>query len=591
MSDRNPYPPSPRRPADEPPDDILYAPLEVSAGEARDEELGLELHVTDAGALHARPLDPGEEIEAVISAGALTLSVLRGIDEVGTGDVVIPIVGDGDNAVVRQTLAHGTGAITLTAERLLGLVWQSTVPARSLHASVDDDGEGRVIAFSVRRDALDDIEVEKNFGRLRSATLTGAASCAVVLDTPLRILEGEEYVEGPKGVIEQELRAFVGREATGGTTVVGAAASGAATGAIAADVARSQPTEPLPPLGGRGDDLPPPTAPPGEGTGSSLPKWLLPAAAAVIAALAIGLGVLLLAGGDDEPTAAAGANTRGPSAEFVTAVTGPVRRLNRSAEITGRQLARTATSAHLARVSRTATQQLAVVQEQRGRVADLQVGRSRERVARGTLSRAIQAHRTYLTTLSRIDGLEAGPAREQFARLRSQSQRTLNQYRAFFALAPSLPQGVTSAGLADLSGVNDAIKDRKRIEDETAAEADRDERSGGGGGSGGDGGVDGGPVLSNVYGADLGSLIEVGAEYCDRTPGAVNNFLYTFEIRRGGATIAQDSYNASQTRACNSISMTFGDGFALGFYEVAVTVNNLTNNVSGSAVGSFQVVN
>lgn len=344
------------------------------------------------------------------------------------------------------------------------------------------------------------------------------------------------------------------------------------------------PTSPLPPLG-------PPQFPdpPQPSQGGGIPKWLLPVAAgAVILLLGAVLAFVLLSGDDDSATAS---SAEGPSAEYLSAVSGPVARLNRSAEITGRALTRASRSRDVARIARTADQQLTVVVTTRARIADIPAGPA-DRAARGSLSRATQAHRTLLTSLARLDDLETAQARAQVKRIRTQSQRVLGQYRAFFAEAPSLPKGITSAGLTDLSGLNQALADKLKKEQEAAA---ADEASGGGG-EGDSGGSSSssssrGPVITSPYGSDIGSLIEVGAQYCDRTPGAVNDFIYSFQIRRGGAVLAEDSYGASQTRACNSISTTFNDSFGLGSYEVVVSVNNLTNNVSASAVGSLNVTN
>lgn len=357
-------------------------------------------------------------------------------------------------------------------------------------------------------------------------------------------------------------------------------------------------TEPLPPLPSAGGDPPPPggpaqdhgePSPPGR---HRMPRWLPPAIAVlVIAGLAVAL-VFVLIGGDDEPATAEAAG--GASTEFLAAAQGPVRQLNRSAQVSGRVLTRASRPNDVNRIARMASQQLAVVQEARQRLSEIPAP-GPDRAARGALSRATQAHRTYLVSLSRLDTIPTARARAQLSRLRTQAQKTLGQYRAFFALASGLPKGITSAGLADLSGLNQALIAKQKQERE-AAEAEQQSSTGGGSGGSGSGGDTGGspsgvPVISGVYGSDNGSFVAVGADYCDRTPGAVNDFIYTFEIRRNGVTVASDSYGASQTRACNGISMTFDDVFALGSYEVVVRVSNLTNNVSASATGSLSVVN
>ncbi len=90
---------------------------------------------------------------------------------------------------------------------------------------------------------------------------------------------------------------------------------------------------------------------------------------------------------------------------------------------------------------------------------------------------------------------------------------------------------------------------------------------------------------------DRGPFVEISASYCDHTPGAVNDFVYTFRVVQGGSVLAEGGYPASQTRACNDLYYTFEDSFPLGTYEVQVLVENLTNTVSGSGVGSLSVIN
>jgi hypothetical protein len=294
--------------------------------------------------------------------------------------------------------------------------------------------------------------------------------------------------------------------------------------------------------------------------------------------------VLLLVAGDDDPEPAT-ANEAGPSPEYVTAIQAPIRRLTDSAEVTGRVLARASRQGDLARVGRMATQQLVVVQAARTRIADIPAG-SREVEARGALSRATQAHRTYLASLSRLPAADPASGRERLRRIRADARRTLAGYRAFYAQVPDVPKGITAAGLSDLSGLAEALQDKQRAAEESPVPDEPSDEGGGG-----DEGPDGGPVVSNVATTDRGGFVEISARYCDRTPGAVNDFVYTFRVVRDGVVLAENSYAASQTRACNDLYQTFDDSFALGSYEVQVVVENLTNNVSGSAVGTLRVIN
>ena len=71
----------------------------------------------------------------------------------------------------------------------------------------------------------------------------------------------------------------------------------------------------------------------------------------------------------------------------------------------------------------------------------------------------------------------------------------------------------------------------------------------------------------------------------------MNDFVYTFRIVQGGTVLAEDSSTASQTRACNHLYQSFIDDYPLGTYEVQVIVDNLTNQVSGSAAGTLTVIN
>ena len=345
------------------------------------------------------------------------------------------------------------------------------------------------------------------------------------------------------------------------------------------------------------DESPDPVPPsePSEPSSGGLAKWVLPAAAgAIILALVVALIVVLAGGGDDSADAASAASSKGPSPEYVSAVTGPVRRLNASAKVTGRSLTRASREKDIALIARSADQQLVVVQAARSQIADIQTG-PREAAARGALSRATQSHRALLTSLSRIDTLDTAKARAQVGKVRNQARSTLEQYRAFFSQVPSAPKGITAAGLADLSGLTQAIAARQRAEAQAAADAEAAadaaaSRGSGGPSSGSSGSSSSGALqISRAYGSDNGGVIEVGADYCDRTPGAVNEFVYTFQIRSGGAVLAEDGYTASQTRACNTVSLNFSDEFYSGSYEVVVSVNNLTNNVSATATGSLTV--
>lgn len=313
----------------------------------------------------------------------------------------------------------------------------------------------------------------------------------------------------------------------------------------------------------------------------------------------VGLVVALVfaLGGSDEAAAdSSSARASGPDGEYVAAVRPPLSRLSTSVKVTSRSLANASRPRDVARVSRTARQQLALVQEMRSRIADVP-RTDQSRRAAGELSRATQAHRQYLIALSRVSSLPAKRALKSLPGARNEARKALVHYRAVGRQIPGSVGGITTSGIADISGLRTALRakvaDEERAEREAAEARERaraasrpaaPSNSGSSGGS-----TYSGPVVSGVTGHDAGGTINVSASYCDRTPGAVNQFRYTFTLN--GQSYASDSYTASQTRACNQISWNFPDGFPLGPYSITVTVDNLTNNVSGSGTGSVSVVN
>lgn len=329
-------------------------------------------------------------------------------------------------------------------------------------------------------------------------------------------------------------------------------------------------------------------APPAPSSPPSWPRW---SAMIVVGLLALaGALVIGLRGGGNDATAG-GASDRAETAAYARSLDPVLRRLTDSARVTGRALARAGDASDVARVGRTASQQLAVVQGARAHIA-ARPAPVAQRAAGGALSRAMQAHQTYLSALSRLPSAAPVEANPGASRLAIQAQRVIRLYRQFARRLPGASSGITSVGLGDLAGLRQALGARARaaeaerqaqIAREQAASEPRSFTPPSQSSSGG-------PVISRVGAGDAGSYISVSADYCDRTPGAVNEFVYGFEISSGGSIVAQDSYVASQTRACNTISMTFSDGFAVGLYDVVVTIDNLTNAVSTRASGTLSVV-
>ena len=359
----------------------------------------------------------------------------------------------------------------------------------------------------------------------------------------------------------------------------------------------SDPASSLPPL-----REPPPD--PSPEPGIRLPRWVLPAAGVLLLGLVAAVAILLVAGDNADGSSEADAAEPTPSTEYVTAVRGSLRRLTDSSRVTGRILARASDAGDVARIGRMATQQLEVVQAARARVADIQTGPA-ERKARGALSRATQAHRAYLASLARLTDADLERARGGLNQIRTQARRTLVHYKAFFVEVPSAPKGITVAGLSDLAGLGQALEAKQRAveEAEAAAEAKAEaeaeaarererEQQGPAEDEGSEGSFPpGGPTVSNVATTDRGGFVEISASYCDRTPGAVNDFFYTFRVVQAGTVLAENGYAASQTSACNDLYITFEDVFPLGTHEVQVIVDNLTNAVSGSAAGTLSVIN
>lgn len=350
-------------------------------------------------------------------------------------------------------------------------------------------------------------------------------------------------------------------------------------------------------------DSPKPEPPDDERKKKLVRNGLIAGAAVLIVGLAVAL-IVVLAGGSDDGAASADAKpaasrAQGPDGEYVAQIRPHVKRLSESARVTGRALGVASRPRDVPRVARTARQQMVLVQQVRGRVADVPAGHT-SRKARGELSRATQAHRQYLGTLSRIAQLPTPRALKSLPRAQKQARKALRHYRAFSREAPGMIGGITTAELADMSGVRSALNAKRTKEQEAEREAAEASAaaaraaapsSSGGSSSTGGGNSNNGPAVEGVSGQDIGGSVAISARYCDRTPGAVNSFVYIFYIRASsGETVASDSYSSSQTRACNDISWSFPDHFPLGSYTASVTVDNLTNGVTGSGSGSFSVV-
>lgn len=214
-----------------------------------------------------------------------------------------------------------------------------------------------------------------------------------------------------------------------------------------------------------------------EGTRGRGPlPWVLLAGGAVIVVLVVAL-IWALTGstpGADESDAAAESAppaATAPDAEYARAARPAVQRLTDSASVTGRVLARSARAADVARVERMASQQLGVVIEARADIAELPRDGA-NKAATKSLLRATEAHRGYLQQLLRTSGLPPAAAVASLQGTRRQATRALEGYRTFLAEVPEMPRGITTAGLADLSGYRTALAAKRRAAEEAAREQD-----------------------------------------------------------------------------------------------------------------------
>lgn len=319
------------------------------------------------------------------------------------------------------------------------------------------------------------------------------------------------------------------------------------------------------------------------------------------AAATLGVGLLIAGCG----TSARQAPTQDGAHAVGVAVAPQVERLAASAQATQRVLDRTSRAGDLAGVRRMAVQQMAVVQKAQTAVMSAPAADGRARTARGTLIRAMGAHRDYLRELSRLTALPPDQATERVRLAARDAQAARAAYGNFARLTFDATTAQAIA-LGDVSGVRMAVADRLRADRARAARelaarqaaerreaaraaAARPSYSPGYGPAPSSGDSHRQPVVSSVVAVDQGSTLGITASYCDRTPGSMNDFRYTFLVMNNGYVVAQDSYMASQTRACNGVSMSFTDNLPNGTYLVVVRVDNLTNGVAGEGGSTISV--
>lgn len=178
----------------------------LAEGEGSSTTTELSVTVTDAGGLEPISLREGEEVRQTIGAReiALQIAYLPGAGDLKPGDVVVPYGGGGH---VLQTLALGTGAVSITNQRVLGLIWEGLVDVESLSASVDgENGTGEVAVFAVDNDSFGRAEFKRGFtGGLKYAQLLGDAQLR--LEGSFAVLNGQgEYLPAPKNAVETALQ-------------------------------------------------------------------------------------------------------------------------------------------------------------------------------------------------------------------------------------------------------------------------------------------------------------------------------------------------------------------------------------------------
>lgn len=288
---------------------------------------------------------------------------------------------------------------------------------------------------------------------------------------------------------------------------------------------------------------------------------------------------LILAGGG--PGALAERSGAEEAAVYGRTIAGPVQRLTGSARVSGRILAGTGSPRDLASVRRMAAQQVAVVTRARSDLAEIEVTGNRRR-SLGILLRASARHREVLGTLARIDASRPSATLDRFPVLVAAARGAVADYRVALRGLPGVTVAVTSSGLADLQGVRQALeRQQERLDAAAAAEAARQAEAAEAARrlrEGGDARL--GPVVSGFSASDLGGTVAVDAVVCDRTPGAVNDFVYTLQLR--GPAFDTHVLTASQTRACNPVSFRVADIYASGAYSATLRIDNLTNGVSGT---------
>lgn len=136
--------------------DIWQVP--VADFEAVIEPAGIEIYETGP-ALGIRGTWP-RETELASLVGVVALRLLCSVDDVKENDIVDD-AGPGPNGQMLSSVvqALGSGGVSLTSERLLGVLYHSNIDHPGYEVEIDGHGDGRAVAFSVPRDLLPHAQV------------------------------------------------------------------------------------------------------------------------------------------------------------------------------------------------------------------------------------------------------------------------------------------------------------------------------------------------------------------------------------------------------------------------------------------------
>jgi hypothetical protein len=147
-------------------------------------------------------------VDNVIGASHLMLIVGRPASDLAEGDVILWEAESDGQRIVGQNAAVGSGCITLTDQRLLGLVFAADVDAPGLRVTMNEDGNGEIVVFAVSRGQISALDTKKSFtGQLRSAKLSGV--CELEFTTDKVLNPQGEYTKPARGELELILERYV----------------------------------------------------------------------------------------------------------------------------------------------------------------------------------------------------------------------------------------------------------------------------------------------------------------------------------------------------------------------------------------------